>query len=321
MSARYTAISHWEGVSVGQLLRGDSYTWIKRNMAGNIKELMPLWPEWVSPKLQTDGTLRYYVNIPQLNITTWLDPADILHFHGFGFDGVRSKSVISHAAKAGIGNAIAMDEFSGKFFANGSHPSMILKSPKIMSPEQISKLQNAYSQKYAGLDNAHRIPLVLTEGLEAQQISITADDAQLIEARQFTVIDIARAFGVPPHLIGETSGSTSWGTGIESMGRAFVTYTLQIHLVRIEQELNRKLFPRDVGRFIKFDRDALIEGDSKAQADYFRAALGGPGTGLGWLTINEVRKTKGLKPIEGQQANTIFDPNKGTAKEQPTPAN
>jgi len=314
-SQNYTAISHWENTSVNQLLRGDSFTWIRRNMAGNVRELFPLHRDWVFPNQEVSGRLRYYISIPHLNITTWVEPEDMLHFHGFGFDGVRSMSVIRYAAKSATGNAIAMDEYSGKFFANGSHPSVILKSPKVMTPDQQDALRKAYAQKYAGLDNAHRVPLVLTEGLEAQQISITAEDAQLIEARQFTVIDIARAFGVPPHLIGETSGSTSWGSGIESMGRAFVTYTLQTHLVRIEQELNRKLFPRDTGRFIKFDRDALIEGDSKAQSDYFRAALGGPGTGNGWMTVNEIRKTKGMAPIDTPEANTIFDPNRGATNE------
>lgn len=317
-SQNYTAISHWENTSVNQLLRGDSFSWIRRNMAGQVKEIFPLHRDWVFPNQEVSGRLRYYISIPHLNITTWLEPEDVLHFHGFGFDGVRSMSVIQYAAKASTGNAIAMDDYSGKFFANGSHPSVVLKSPKVMDSQQIDKLRNAYAQKYAGLDNAHKLPLVLTEGLELQQISITAEDAQLIEARQFTVIDIARAFGVPPHLIGETSGSTSWGSGIESMGRAFVTYTLQTHLVRIEQELNRKLFPRDTGRFIKFDRDALIEGDSKAQSDYFRAALGGPGTGYGWMSVNEVRKKKGLAPDPNPKSNSIFDPNEGQANEQNT---
>ena len=91
------------------------------------------------------------------------------------------------------------------------------------------------------------------------------------------------------------------------MSRGFVTYTLQPHLVRIEQELNRKLFPRATGRFIRFDRDALIEGDSAAQAAYNRAALGGPGTGQGWMSVDEIRKTKGLAPYGGKAAE-IFDP-------------
>lgn len=307
-SSQFTASSHWEGVSVSQLLRGDGFTWIRRFKNSNaIMEFLPLPWGCVSPNREPDGSVRYHINLPDYGISTWLEPGDILHFPGFGFDGLRSMSVISHAARAAVGNALAMDEYSGKFFANGAHPSMVLTAPNKMNQEQIDLLQNAFVKKYAGTQNAHRLPLVLTEGLQAKEISLSAEDAQLLEARKFQVIDIARAFGVPPHMIGETSASTSWGTGIESMSRGFVTYTLQPHLVRIEQELNRKLFPNSTQKFIQFDRDALIEGDSAAQAAYNRAALGGPGTGMGWLTVDEVRKSKGLAPLGGRAAQ-IFDP-------------
>ena len=133
------------------------------------------------------------------------------------------------------------------------------------------------------------------------------DTGQFARVHSFQVIDIARAFGVPPHMIGETSASTSWGSGIESMSRGFVTYTLKRHLKYLEDELNAKLFPRNTGKFVKFDLSELIEGDSKAQAEYNRAALGGPGTGMGWLTVDEVRKQRGLKPLGGKAAE-LFDP-------------
>lgn len=318
-SAQFTAASHWEGVSVGQLLRGDSYTWIRRADNNSVREFLPLPWGAISPVLQSDGTVRYYVSLPQYGINTWLSPSEIFHFPGFGFDGLKSMSVISYAAKNAVGNALAMDDYSGKFFANGAHPSIVIKAPGKMSPDQVTTLQSSFANKYAGLDNAHRLPMVLTEGLEAKEISLSAEDAQLLEARKFQVIDIARAFGVPPHMIGETSASTSWGTGIESMSRGFVTYTLQPHLKRIEQELNRKLFPRDTGRFIRFDREALIEGDSAAQASYNRAALGGPGTGMGWMSVDEIRKSRGLAPRGGTSAE-IYDPRalaqtKGAANE------
>ena len=304
-SPQYTAASHWEGVSVNQLLRGDGFTWVRRNLNNTFREFLPLPWSAVHPQLQTDGSIRYYISYQ--GISTWIPPEEILHFPGFGFDGLKSMSVIAYAARNAVGNALAMDEYSGKFFQNGAHPSIILKAPGKMGPEQITNLQTAFATKYAGLDNAHRLPMVLTEGLDAKEISLSAEDAQLLEARKFQVIDIARAFGVPPHMIGETSSSTSWGSGIESMSRGFVTYTLQPHLKRIEQELNRKLFPRDVGRFIRFDREALIEGDSKAQAEYNRAALGGPGTGQGWMSVDEIRKAKGLAPRGGTSAD-IYDP-------------
>lgn len=312
--ATYTASAHWEGVSVAQLLRGDGFTWIRRTSTGAVGDLLPLPWSAVHPQRQPDGSIRYYLSLPEFGISTWLEPYDVLHFHGFGFNGVNSQSVISHAARSAVGNALAMDDYSGKVFANGAHPSIVLSSPKPMKTEQIEALQHAFANKYAGSDNFHRLPLVLTEGITQEKLSLSAEDTQLLEARKFQVIDIARAFGVPPHMIGETSASTSWGSGIEAMSRAFVTYTLQPHLVRIEQELNRKIFPRNAQRVIQFDRDALIEGDSKAQAEYNRAALGGPGSGMGWMTVDEIRKGKGLAPMGGK-ASEIFDPNaSGAAK-------
>lgn len=316
-SEQWTAASHWEGVSVAQLLRGDGYTWIRKNPNGSVRELLPLPHGCVAPTRMPGGDIRYYISLPDYGINTWLEPADVLHFPGFGFDGVRSQSVIQYAARAAVGNALAMDNYSGKFFEGGAHPSIVLKTEKVMSASQKDDLRRAFAEKYSGGDNAHRLPLVLSEGLDAKQLSISADDSQLLEARKFQVIDIARAFGVPPHMIGETSASTSWGSGIEAMSRGFVTYTLQPHLVKLEQELNRKLFPRATGRFVQFDRDALIEGDSKAQAEYNRAALGGPGTGMGWATVDEIRTRKGLKPMGGKAAE-LFDPSAAQAA-QPTP--
>lgn len=308
--ARYGAASHWEGVSSAQLLRGDGFTYIGRNRMGDIKELVPLpWSCVVPRRVQTsdDDRLQYSI---QDGLRTWgADQDDMLHFPGFGFDGLRSKSVIQWAARNAAGNAMAMDEYSGKFFAGGAHPSIVLKTKNEMQPKAITDLREAFASKYSGVANAHKLPLILTEGLEADTLSVSAEDSQLIEARQFQVIDIARAFGVPPHMIGETSGSTSWGSGIESMNRAFVTYTLQNHLVRIEQELNRKLF-RTAKYFVEFDRDSLLEGDSQAQAKYYRAALGGPGSGPGWMTVDQVRGEKNLPPEGGRSAEIYFPPEK-----------
>lgn len=312
---QFTATSHWDNKVSEQLLRGDGFTWIRRRMNGSVAALQPLPWGAVQPWRMPDGSVRYYITMPEFGVTTWLDPADILHFPGHGFDGVRSMSVIAYGAKNAIGNALAMDDYSGKFFANGAHPSFILEAATKMGEEQIARLQAAFQNKYSGSENFHRTPLVLTEGLKARELSLSAEDAQLLEARKFQVVDIARAFGVPPHMIGETTGSSAVGAGYEQQARDFVMHTLRLHLKRLEQELNRKLFPRDTGKFVRFDLSDLIEGDAKAQADYNRAALGGPGTGQGWLTVNEVRRTKGLPPVEG--GDVIFDPNKAQAAPQP----
>lgn len=313
-SENFTAASFWENVNMAQLLRGDGFAWIKRNTSGIPKEFV--WFPWsaVTPLRTKEHGTRYYIDIPSQGVRTWLDPSDVLHFPGLGFDDVtmRSLSVIQHGARNAIGNSLAMDEYSGKFFENGAHPSIILQAAGRMDDAQIAALRLAFAEKYAGIDNAHKLPLVLTEGLKAEKISLTAEDAQLLEARKFQVLDVARAFGVPGFLINESTGATSWGTGIESIGRSFVQYTLNPWLRKIEQELNRKLYPQDPTRFIEFYRDALTEGDSKAQADYFRSALGGPGSGDAHMTVNEVRRLKRLedKPDGNELYKAPRDPGK-----------
>jgi len=300
-SPQYTSSSHWEGVSMAQLLRGDAYTLIRRGMNGGVRELLPLPWGAVSPRRTVEGGVRYYVNLPSHGIETWFEASDILHFPGLGFDDVtmRSMSVIQYGAKNAIGNALAMDEYSGKFFTNGAHPSISLEAPAKMNAEQITAMQQAFARKYSGLENAHKFPLVLTEGVTAKELSLSAEDAQLIESRRYQVQDIARAFGVPGFLINDSSGQTSWGPGLETNGKAFVKYTLNSWLRKIEQEINRKIFPRDTGKFVEFYRDALEEGDLASQGAYFRTALGGPGAGDGHMSVNEVRKIKRLAPVEG----------------------
>ena len=302
----YSAAAHWEGVMADILLRGDAFTYINRTRTGKVLELVPLPWEAVSIKRDTTtwpNRLKYYICD---GLRTWgCDSDDMLHFPGFGFNGERSMSVIAYAANNAVKNARSMDKFAGSFFERGANPSIVLTTDKTMSEDLIEKTRNEFVQRYSGIENMNAHPLVLTEGLKAEKLTISAADAQLIEARQFQVVDIARAFGVPPHMIGETSASTSWGSGIESMNRAFVTFSLNPHLKRIEQELNRKLLGKN--QFFEVDRESLMVGDSKAQSDYMKAMLGGPGAGPGIMTVNEVRRMKNLPPISGLP-DQLYDP-------------
>ncbi len=310
---RYMAASHWEGVGANTQLRGDSFTFIARSRSGTIRELVPM--PWGGTIVERDqeaargGTdrLKYYF---QDGLQTWgADQDDVLHFPGFGFDGMRGMSVIQHAARNAAGTAMAMDEYSGKFFAGGAHPSIVLQTDGKMSTDLQEATRNAFEAKYSGMQNAHKRPLILTEGLKATTLSLSSEDAQLLDARKFQVIDIARAFGVPPHLIGETSAATSWGSGMEELGKAFVIFTLNPHLNRIEQELNRKFFRR-AGLYVEFNRDALLESNSEGQSKLFRAAIGGPGQGPGYMSVDEVRKKKNLPPMGGRCAEVYFPPEK-----------
>jgi HK97 family phage portal protein len=123
---------------------------------------------------------------------------------------------------------------------------------------------------------------------------------------------------VPPILIGNSEKTSSWGTGIEQITIGFVRFTLAPMLCRWEEELNRKLFRR-AGQFVEFSLDALLRGDSKAESESFRSAIGGPGSGDGWMSIDEIRKLKNLPALGGDAAQP-FRATRAAAVPAATPA-
>jgi HK97 family phage portal protein len=303
-SPAWSAATGWEFLFAQVLLRGDGIAYIQRNRAGYMTGLIPYPRDRVDIFQQERSSSRDPVRLAyrfhdELGYFV-ADQDDVLHIPGAGFNGVCSMSVIQWGARNGIGIAISGDEHAGKFFSEGGKPEVAITAPGEMGPTQQEQFRDAWVAKYGGTQGNRRIPLILTEGLKIEELTMTAVDQQLLESRQWQVIDIARAFGVPPHMIGETTKSTSFGAGIESQSIGFVKYTLGSHLNRAKDEINRKLF-RTSRYFVEHDVDDLMAGDSKAQAEYFSKALGGPGT-QGWMAVDEVRRKKHLKPQGGEFA-------------------
>lgn len=315
----WVASAGWEFLVTQMLLRGDGIGYITRDRAGAMTGLIP-WPrdrvdirEQARESPREPRRLQYTFHDDKGYFT--VDQDDVIHLPGFGFNGVTSMSVIQWGARNGIGIAIQGDEHAGKFFSEGGKPEVAIKAPAAMSPDMQEDFRAAWIAKYGGIQGNRRIPLILTEGLDIKELTMSAVDQQLLESRQWQVIDIARAFGVPPHMIGEMTKASSWGSGIEQMGIGFVKYTLAPHLKRIKAELNRKLF-RTARYFTEHNVDGLMAGDSKAQGEYFSKALGGPGT-QGWMSVDEVRRLKNLQPLGGAfDRPTLAGAAQGSAREQ-----
>jgi HK97 family phage portal protein len=285
------------------LLRGDGLAEIIRNRQGVPVGFMPLPRECV--KIDRRGNeLVYYIS-DGVSKPYGRVQDDILHFPGFGFSGTCGESVIKNAARNAIGSAIAADEYSGEYFANGANPSVVVQYPEGVSPkdEQLDYLRKQLEDRTTGQGKRHK-PLLLVNGGSLNPVSLSAEDSQLLQTRQFQVVDIARAFGVPPHMLGEQS--TVWGSGLEQISGGFVRYTMNPYLSRIEQELNRKLWPRSQKYFVEFNREGLLAGDSKAEAEYFAKALGGPGT-QGWMSVDEVRRVKNLPPDGNPKMSRVIE--------------
>lgn len=306
---RWSAAAFWEHMTGCVLNRGDGIALIRRNIGGAPIELLPILPgAWTNAIVE--GRIRYYVDDPYgEGKMRGFDQDDVLHFPGYGFNGLRSMSVVRWAAYQAIGNAIAMEEYAGNMMKTGALQKVVITSPADMSKEQLEQLRQLWAEKYGGSANSGR-PMVLYGGMEAKTISLSAADSQLLESRRFQVEDIARAYGVPPFMIGAMEKTTSWGSGVEAMSLGFLKYTLLPHLTRFQQEINRKCF-RITRYFVEPNVDGLLSADSKGRSDAYRQAVGGS-QGPGWMSVDEIRAKDNLPPLGGKYSKP-YDPQPGAA--------
>ncbi|TNE83296.1 MAG: phage portal protein [Gammaproteobacteria bacterium] len=292
-----SAAMFWEYISASMLLQGDGFAVIMRNEFGEPVEFLPVSPTHTHVE-KKGGRLLYFFWLDD----QWrgFDQDDVLHFAGFGFNGTRSLSVIKHAAVNSIGLAMAMEQFSSEFFKNGAHIDFAVVKDGKWDTQDMQNFREAWQRHYGGLSNG-RPPLTIGKGLDIKQLQVNAEDSQLLGSREFENINICTAFGIPGFMVNQGTKVTAWGTGMAEMGLAFVRYTLSPHIVRFEQEMNRKLFMRG-DSFVEFNSAGLMRGTLKERNEAYRTALGGSNV-PGYMAINEVRRIENMPPL----ANPIYD--------------
>lgn len=256
------------------LLRGNAYAFKVRGLGGRVIGLIPMHPGRVKVAQRDDQKLEYLFTRKD-GARVLYQQDEILHLSGLSLDGITGLSVIGYARET-IGLSIAMEQHGGAVFRNGANVSGALKLPegKTLSEEQAAKLKGEFDEFRNGGSREGKV-VVLEDGLNYQQLALNAEDAQWLEARRFSRGDIAMFFGVPPHMIGDTDKSTSWGSGIEAQGQGFVTYTLEDHLTMWEEAIGADCLDIDRDRdiYVRFNRNALVRGDLKARWEAYTKGL------------------------------------------------
>lgn len=307
-----TSAVWWAYMITSELLSGDAMAHIERDRNGQPLRLWPMNRRTTSVLRDPDDGALIYATTNWKGQTVNLSADDVLHVPGPGFDGTKGMSVIGWAARQGTGIAMAAEEYAGRFFANGARPDFALKYPKRMGKDEKETLIDYYLKKHQGLEAAH-LPLVLSEGGDVTQLTLTPADSQLLDVRKFQVVDICRAFGVPPILVGDSEKTSSWGTGIEQVILGFVKFRILPLLIKYTDEINLKILTSRLYRrqdfYARHDYDELLKGDSKAQSEWVRALVGGPSSGPGIITPNEGRRRFGYPKRENDPtADRLFDP-------------
>lgn len=303
------------------LITGNGYAEIEFDRNANPKNLWPLTPNRVRPHRRPNGSLAYDIYpgsyLEHKTPTHTIEPVQMLHVKGLGYDGIVGYSVVTMARQS-IGLGLAEEQFGATFFGNGARPDGVLTTQGMIGDETATKLRQQWEELYGGSKRSHKIA-ILEEGLTYEKLTIPPNDGQFLESRQFQIADIARWFNIQPHMIGDLSRSTF--SNIEVQGQEFVTYTLRPWFVRWEQELDRKLFPFDDGYSTEFDADELVRGTIETRYKAYNTGRNG-----GWLSFNDIRRSENMPTIDEPWADQYWWPlNIGIAgepapvTEQPSP--
>lgn len=281
-----TQFELWETVLTHMILWGNAYLWLRRDALGRVVELWPIHPSRMRAGRTSDLKKVYKLDGGDVE----LDDTRILHLPAFGYDGVCGVSPV-RLAREGLGLAIAAEQYGAKLFGSGSLATGILQTDQRLTPDQADALQVRWRAKRSGLNSAHET-IVLDAGAKWTQLSIPPGDAQFLESRSFQVSEIARMFGVPPHMLMDTEKVTSWGTGIEQQSIGFVVYTLRTWIIRIEQRLSRILSPQPVYAHITVE--GLLRGDSAQRAAFYKQMFD-----MGAYNTDEIRALEEMGPVPG----------------------
>lgn len=276
-------IEHWVAST---LLTGNGLAEIQRNARGELTGLRFIPWQWVSVVELSTGRLAYDVSNGRGK--SWrLLQGEVLHLRDRTDDGLVGRSRLSRAANT-VAGVIASNDFARQFLDNGAQPSGVIKSPGMLSLEQLKMLKQQFQEGYGGAKNAGRT-LVLDNGLDWSASQVSPEDAELLETRKFGVEEICRLFQVPPPLVQDYSHNTF--TNSETAGRWFAMFCLTPWARKIEAEFSRSLFASSSKLEMELDLSGFLRGDPATRWQSHAIALN-----QGVLDPDEVREVEGWNP-------------------------
>jgi len=284
----------WRESMVGHLaLRGNAYSEIVMDRGGAVRELWPLHPDRVHPYRTEGGQRRYKVDVSGGGMVDLADQKILRLRTLWGM------SVVS-LARESIGVGLALDQYAGRFFSNGSSPRGAMMMPPgknlgegELAEENRKRLRQSLSDTHGGVENFHRV-VILEDGMKWEPIGMTQEDAQFLQSRRFQVTEIARWFNLPAHMLNDLEKATF--SNISEQAIAFVRYSMMPWFTRIEQALSSRLLSPLEHRthFVEFLVDGLLRGDMAARGEFYTKLFQ-----LGALSPNEIRSLENHNPFDG----------------------
>lgn len=226
---------------------------------------------------------------------TTLAAQDVLHIRGFG-DSENGYSLAAYIAET-IGLGLAASEFGASFLGNAMRPSGYLASEVPIEEAEANELRRVWREAYSGSGEVGKTP-VLSGAIKWNNITVRPDEAQYIETVKHNLEDIARAVRLHPSKIGDISSRQAnlEHAAIEHVGDGLMPWAL-----RIEDEINYKVFGNDPTIFVEHNFDALLRADVKTRNEVYNMQFRN-----GRTSVDEIRARENLNPLPDNQGSEYY---------------
>jgi HK97 family phage portal protein len=275
-----------EFIVMSLLHKGNAFAFKLRGPSGQVTGLREIHPDRVTTGQAPDGTKRFLIDRVEREFTT----REVLHIPGLTYDGRFGMNPIQYNADV-LGSVAATDDYAARFFSKNTNLGGIISVQEAMTQEEAKDLQHEWETFHQGILNAHRTA-VLSKGAKYDRVTLNAADSQLLESRQYGVLEIARLLRLPPHKLYELSRATF--SNIEHQSIETVQDCYQPWCERIEAHINYDPDLTAEGTFIEFNLEGRLRGDTETRYEALSKAIGGP-----WMKVNEARRLENLSPVEG----------------------
>ena len=293
----------WSTLMWDLLVSGNAYAYIRRHSkTRRPADLILAKRQTVINRGRNGGDVRYLLRLATESGLNYVEVEDtrqnIIQVHGSGYnvDRASSDSPIVYAGRSALRLAKLAGNYQDAIYTNSPHQRGFLQSKEGGGDQDFEVIQKGLmSQK--GVEQATSVR-TLPHGWVFEKAEFTTIDLAVIDVMRWTVEDIARLYGVPPHMIGHMESNNAWGTGLDNLSIGFVQNCLRRHAERLESALNRVLLTTeelDSGLVIRIDLSGAGYGSEDSRMGLAERAVRG-----GLMTVNDARsRYLGLQEISG----------------------
>lgn len=290
-----------ESAVADMLISGNGYLLKHRNGEGEIIALQRVPYMLMSVKGELVPT-KYKIGY----IEKEYKPEDIIHFRFYNPEN----STIGVSPLEGLREVLAEEweksKYSSGFWRNAARISGVIERPieaKEMSEAAARNFRQQWQEMYAGEDNSGKTAL-LEEGMVFKPMSFSPKETEYIESRKLNREECARAYHIPPPMVGILDRSTF--SNITELHKSLYMDVLSPMCARLEDDWDLQYLSefKDLkGAYTEFNIDEKLQSDFSMQLESLRQSVGVP-----YMTPNEGRAILNLPRLKNPLADTLVTP-------------